>query len=39
MTEKKPGTEMPKWLLYGLIGKGVLVLVVTAAVVAYVMLK
>ncbi|RCW27634.1 hypothetical protein DFR48_102118 [Ciceribacter lividus] len=39
MTEKKPGTEMPKWLLYGLIGKGVLVLVVTVAVVAYVMLK
>ncbi len=39
MTEKKPGTEMPKWLLYGLIGKGVLVLAVTVAVVAYVMLK
>ncbi len=39
MSEKKPGTEMPKWLLYGLIGKGVLVLVVTVAVVAYVMLK
>ena len=39
MTEKKPGAEMPKWLLYGLIGKGVLVLVVTVAVVAYVMLK
>ncbi len=39
MTEKKPGTEMPKWLLYGLIGKGVLVLVITVAVVAYVMLK
>lgn len=39
MTEKKPGTEMPKWLLYGLIGKGVLVLAVTVAVVTYVMLK
>jgi amino acid transporter len=33
MSERKPGTEMPKWLLYGLIGKGALVVVVTVAVV------
>lgn len=33
MTTRKPGTEMPKWLLYGLIGKGVLVAAVTVAVV------
>ncbi len=36
MTERRPGTEMPKWLLYGLIGKGVLVAVVTVAVVVWV---
>ena len=32
---KKPGTDMPKWLLYGLIGKGVLVVVITAGVVLW----
>lgn len=31
----RPGTEMPKWLLYGLIGKAVLIVVVTAAVVVW----
>jgi hypothetical protein len=36
MSERKSGTEMPKWLLYGLIGKGVLVAVVTVAVVVWV---
>ncbi len=36
MTERKPGTEMPKWLLYGLIGKGVLVIAVTVSVVVWV---
>jgi hypothetical protein len=36
MSERKPGTEMPKWLLYGLIGKGALVGVVTVAVVVWV---
>lgn len=36
MSERKPGTEMPKWLLYGLIGKGVLVAAVTIAVVVWV---
>lgn len=36
MSGRKPGTEMPKWLLYGLIGKGVLVAVVTVAVVIWV---
>lgn len=36
MSERKPGSEMPKWLLYGLIGKGVLVVVVTVAVVVWV---
>jgi len=36
MNARKPGTEMPKWLLYGLIGKAVLVVAVTAAVVIWV---
>ena len=36
MTEKKPNTQMPKWLLYGLIGKGLLVALITVGVVAYV---
>lgn len=36
MTERKPGTEMPKWLLYGLIGKAVLVAAIIAAVVIWV---
>jgi len=36
MSERKPGTEMPKWLLYSLIGKGVLVVAVTVGVVVWV---
>lgn len=39
MSEKNPNTQMPKWLLYGLIGKAVLVAVVTIGVVAYVALR
>lgn len=39
MTEKKPNTQMPKWLLYGLIGKGLLVVAITVAVVAYVAMR
>jgi len=35
MAERNPQTQMPKWLLYGLIGKGVLVVVVTLAVLYY----
>ncbi|GEO84516.1 hypothetical protein GCM10007920_22660 [Ciceribacter naphthalenivorans] len=38
MTDRNPNTQMPKWLLYGLIGKGILVVLVTAGVVAYVAL-
>lgn len=39
MTGNNPNTKMPKWLLYGLIGKGVLVAVITIGVVAYVALR
>jgi len=35
MAERNPQTQMPKWLLYGLIGKGVLVVVITVAVLYY----
>ena len=35
MTEHNPNTQMPKWLLYGLIGKGVLVVVIVLAVLYY----
>ena len=35
MAERNPQTQMPRWLLYGLIGKGVLVVVVTLAVLYY----
>lgn len=38
MAEKNPNTQIPKWLLYGLISKGVVVALITAVVVAYVML-
>ena len=38
MSEKNPNTQIPKWLLYGLIANGALVVLVTAGVVAYVML-
>lgn len=35
MAERNPQTQMPKWLLYGLIGKGVLVVVIVLAVLWY----
>lgn len=38
MTEPRPGTQMPKWLLYGLIAKGVLIVIVVAGVIAWVKL-
>ena len=38
MAEKRPEMQMPKWLLYGLIGKGVLVVAVVLGVLAYVYL-
>lgn len=34
--DKNPNLGMPKWLLYGLIGKGVFIVVVVAAVLIYV---
>ncbi len=35
MVEHNPQTRMPRWLLYGLIGKGVLVVVIVLAVLYY----
>ena len=35
MTERRPQTQMPKWLLYGLIAKGVLVVAIVVAVLYY----
>ena len=35
MAERNPQTQMPKWLLYGLVGKGVLVVVIVLAVLYY----
>ncbi len=35
MTERSPQVQMPRWLLYGLIAKGVLVVAVIAAVLYY----
>jgi hypothetical protein len=35
MAERNPQTQMPRWLLYGLIGKGVLVVVIVLAVLYY----
>ena len=35
----KPNTRMPKWLLYGLIIKGVLVAAITIGVVTYVSVR
>ena len=35
MAERNPQTRMPKWLLYGLIGKGVLIVVIVLAVLYY----
>jgi len=34
-----PNLKMPKWLLYGLIGKGLLVVAITGAVLAYAFLR
>jgi len=41
MTKKtpNPNMQMPKWLLYGLIAKGVIVAAVIAGVVIYVMFQ
>jgi hypothetical protein len=39
MTQPNPNTKMPKWLLYGLIAKGVLVGAITIGIVLYVSLK
>jgi hypothetical protein len=35
MAERNPQTQMPKWLFYGLIGKGVLVVIIVIAVLIY----
>lgn len=35
----RPETGMPKWLLYGLIAKGALIVAVVAAVLLYVTLR
>ncbi|HSO48707.1 MAG TPA: hypothetical protein VLQ68_12345 [Rhizobiaceae bacterium] len=35
MTERKPAMAMPKWLLYGLIAKGVIVVVIVLTVLWY----
>lgn len=39
MTQPNPQTRMPKWLIYGLIAKGIIVVLVTAGVVAYATLR
>ena len=36
MAEKKPELGMPKWLLYGLIAKGAIVVLVVLGVLVYV---
>lgn len=35
MAERNPQTQVPKWLLYGLIAKGVAVVAITLAVLYY----
>lgn len=35
MAERNPNTQMPKWLLYGLIGKGVIVVLIVVIVLWY----
>lgn len=35
MTENRPATAMPKWLLYGLVAKGVIVVLITVGVLWY----
>lgn len=39
MTQPNPNTKMPKWLLYGLIAKGVIVALITLGVVLYVTMQ
>ena len=39
MTQPNPNTKKPKWLLYGLIAKGVLVAAVIIGVTVYVTIK
>lgn len=36
MTNRNPQTQMPKWLLYSLIAKGVLAVAIVAGVLIYV---
>lgn len=35
MTDRNPQTQMPKWLLYGIVAKGAVVLLITIAVLWY----
>ena len=35
MSEQRSPTQMPKWLLYGLIGKGIIVVLITLAILWY----
>jgi hypothetical protein len=35
MAERNAQTQMPKWLLYGLIGKGVVIVLIVLAVLYY----
>jgi hypothetical protein len=39
MTQPNPNTKMPKWLLYGLIAKGVLIAGVIIGVTAYMTMR
>lgn len=39
MSTQDPRMKMPKWLLYGLIAKGALIVIIISAVMAYVFLK
>jgi hypothetical protein len=35
MTEKNPNTQMPKWMVYGIIGKVVFIVIVLIALLIY----
>ena len=35
MNQPNPNMKMPKWLLYGLVAKGVIVVIITVAVLWY----
>ncbi len=39
VTQPNPNTKMPKWLLYGLIAKGVLIAVVIIGVTVYMTMR